>query len=274
MTPSSAGTRALFLFTGNDAHKLLNDTLSAAVPENEETANAWALLSPQGKIQAEGLMGRHGDGFWLDTDPSVAASFFKRMSMYKLRADVRLQDVSDTHEVCWADERPSDDGVIAHRDGRNGALGMRLVAPKGVLATPDRENARHDALLVQLGIARLGPDYGADKLFPHDVALDLLGGVDFAKGCYVGQEVVSRMKHRGEARKRPLIAHLAADGPCPEPGRSIEMDGKTVGFIGTPVGGRAVAICRLDRMGANREARIEGQPVTLAVPPWAGYDFS
>ena len=103
-------------------------------------------------------------------------------------------------------------------------------------------------------------------MFPHDIGMDLLGGVDFKKGCYIGQEVVSRMEHRGTARRRPVIVS-GVDAPA---GTAVMAGGRDSGAIGTPVGGRAVAIVRLDRFDGG-EVTVGGKPVTITLPEWATY---
>ena len=111
--------------------------------------------------------------------------------------------------------------------------------------------------------------------FPHDVLLDQTGGVGFRKGCYVGQEVVSRMQHRGTARRRVLIA--SADAPLPAPGTPVESGGRTLGALGTVSGAKALAIVRIDRvkeaMDAGQPIAADGVALTLSIPAWAGFTF-
>jgi folate-binding protein YgfZ len=127
-------------------------------------------------------------------------------------------------------------------------------------------DASYDAGRIAEGVAELGPDFAADQVFPHDIGMDLLGGVDFKKGCYIGQEVVSRMEHRGTARRRPVIVS-SVDAVV---GTPVVAGGKEAGAIGTPIGGRAVAIVRLDRFDGG-EVTVGGKPVTVTLPGWATY---
>src|SRR5690606_17406420 len=106
----------------------------------------------------------------------------------------------------------------------------------------------------------------ADEVFPHDIGMDLLGGVDFKKGCYIGQEVVSRMQHRGTARRRPVIVSGVPDGED----RAVRVSAREAGTVGKVVGGNAVAIVRLDRFDGS-EVTVGGQPVSVALPGWATY---
>lgn len=243
-------SRALFRFSGAEAQKLLFDVVTGRLVEAEGPPVWWALLSPQGKIQAEGRSVWRDGAFWLDVDQTVADSFLKRMKMYRLRAAVTIDDLRPSHAVGY-DPAAEVSHVIGTRDEAAG------------WAAPD---TRCDAARIARGLAELGPDFGADEVFPHDIGMDLLEGVDFKKGCYIGQEVVSRMQHRGTARRRPVIV----SGVDAVAGTPVMAGGRDSGVIGTPVDGRAVAIVRLDRFDGG-EVTVDGRPVTIALPLWATY---
>ena len=243
-------SRALFRFSGADAQKLLFDVVTGRLVTEPGPAVWWALLSPQGKIQAEGLSTYADDAFWLDVDSGVADAFHKRMRMYKLRAAVEIADLRETHAVGW-------DGSAPH---------THVVGTKAESAQWDGADSSYDAARIERGIAELGPDFSGDQMFPHDIAMDLLGGVDFKKGCYIGQEVVSRMEHRGTARRRPVIV-AGVDAPT---GSAVVAGGREAGTIGRVVSGRAVAVVRLDRFDGG-EVTVEGKPVTVSLPEWATY---
>ena len=245
-------SRALLRFSGADAQKLLFDVVTGRLLAESGPAAWWALLSPQGKIQAEGLASYADDAFWLDVDITVADSFLKRMRMYKLRAAVEIADLRESHAVGW-------DGSAAHR---------RVIGTREEAAGWGRDDDAYDRVRIAQGIAELGPDFPADVLFPHDIGMDLLGGIDFAKGCYVGQEVVSRMKHRGTARRRPVIVSgIAGTGDS-----TIVTGGRDSGTVGRIVDGMAVAVVRLDRFDGG-EVTVGGRPVTVALPEWATYSL-
>ena len=256
-------------FEGPDAEKLLRDVLTGTVIAEAGPARWWALLTPQGKIVAEGLLGWQDGAFWLDVDKSTAEHFFKRMRMYKLRADAEISDLSSTHMVGWTSDVPETASAIVHADPRAGGLGFRVISEQSATKTWSGELDPFAARRIAAGVAELGPDFESETLFPHDIGMDLLGGVDFKKGCYVGQEVVSRMRHRGTARRRPVIV----SGVAPGPENEVMADGKSVGQIGQVVDRRAVGILRLDRFKPASEATVNAQPVELAVPHWASYDF-
>jgi folate-binding protein YgfZ len=245
-------SRALFRFSGADAQKLLFDVVTGRLLAEPGPPVWWALLSPQGKIQAEGLSVYRDEAFWLDVDQSVADSFLKRMRMYRLRAAVVIDDLRETHAV-GANEAAEKSHVIGSK------------AEAANWAAPDFSYARGR---VAEGVAELGPDFAADTIFPHDIGMDLLGGVDFKKGCYIGQEVVSRMQHRGTARRRPVIVS-GVDAPA---GTAVVAGGRDAGAIGTAVDGKAVAIVRLDRFDGG-DVTVGGKPVTIALPGWATYQL-
>ena len=243
-------SRALFRFSGADAQKLLFDVVTGRLLAEPGPAVWWALLSPQGKIQAEGLSSYEDGAFWLDVDTAVADAFFKRMRMYKLRAAVEIADLREGYAVGW-------DGSAPH---------TRVIGTEAESVQWDAADSSYDAARIARGVAELGPDFAADAMFPHDIAMDLLGGVDFKKGCYIGQEVVSRMEHRGTARRRPVIV-AGIDAPA---GAAVVAGGRDSGTIGQVVEGKAVAIVRLDRFG-DSEVTVGGKPVTLTLPDWATY---
>ena len=272
MTIHLRADRAVFRFSGPDAHKLLNDVVTGEIPSEGagegEVAAAWALLSPQGKILAEGLAGHAGDAIWVDVHQSVADDFFKRMKMYRLRAKAEIDDLRETHRVGFAqDEEPSG---LRHTD-RMGPIdmGWRAIAP--VEATTDwvQNDSFYHAERIGVGIAHQGNDFPANDAFAHDIGLDILDGIDFEKGCYVGQEVVSRMKHRGTARRRPVIVS-GVDAPAGSP---VLANDREAGTIGQVVDGRAVAILRLDRITDPAAVTVDGKPVSVALPVWATYAF-
>lgn len=254
-------SRALFRFSGPDAHKLLFDVVTGRLVEEAGDAVWWALLSAQGKIQAEGLSTWRDGAFWLDVNVGVADEFYRRMRMYKLRAQVEIADLRGSHVVGWSD---SGDG-----DADPHGVGSRVIAERGVDWAEDE--GPFVAARIARGVAELGPDFGRDTTFPHDIAMDLLDGIDFVKGCYIGQEVVSRMKHRGTARRRPVIVSGLPAGTAA--GVSVLAGEREAGTIGAVSGGAAVAILRLDRLAGEDAATVGGIPVKLRIPSWGTYTF-
>ena len=246
-------SRALFRFSGTDAQKLLFDVVTGRLLAEGGPPVWWALLSPQGKIQAEGLSSYDDGAFWLDVDNGVADAFFKRMRMYRLRAAVEIADLRQSHAVGWG----------------GGAPHTRVIGSEAEARDWEAPDDRYAAARIAQGIAEEGPDFAADTTFPHDIGMDFLGGVDFKKGCYIGQEVVSRMEHRGTARRRPVIVS-GIDAPA---GSAVVANGRDAGTVGQVVGGKAVGILRLDRIEDPDVATVGGKPVTLTLPDWATYKF-
>jgi len=265
MTTHLRADRAVFRFSGPDAHKLLNDVVTGPVPDEDGMAAWWALLSPQGKILAEGLAGWTDGALWLDVHQSVADDFFKRMKMYRLRANVVIDDLRASHRVGWAsDEAP--DGIV-HGDRFSLEIGYRSIDTADEAKGWVQDDTEYARIRIGAGIAQLGQDFGPDSVFAHDIGMDQLDGIDFEKGCYVGQEVVSRMKHRGTARRRPVIVH----GVEGEAGVPILADGRDSGFVGRVVDGMAVGVVRTDRFGDGVVASVNGKPVQFEKPIWAQY---
>ncbi|QDZ09461.1 YgfZ/GcvT domain-containing protein [Devosia ginsengisoli] len=272
MTIHLRADRAVFRFSGPDAHKLLNDVVTGEIPTTgtgeSEVAAAWALLSPQGKILAEGLAGHAEDAIWVDVHQSVADDFFKRMKMYRLRAQAVIDDLRETHRVGFAqDEEPPG---IRHTD-RMGPIdmGWRTIAPVEAAKGWVQDDTFYQSERIGVGIVHQGNDFPANDAFAHDIGLDILDGIDFVKGCYVGQEVVSRMKHRGTARRRPVIVS-DIDAPA---GSAVVAGSREAGTIGQVVDGRAVAIVRLDRITDSEAVTVGGKKVTVTLPAWATYAF-
>ena len=245
--------RCLLLVEGEDAEHFLEGLITADLPGPGEVVGA-ALLTPQGKLLFTFLVSRHGDGFALECDRGERDALIQRLTLYKLRAKVTLTP-NDLPVTASAGE-----GLV---DRRHPEMGMRLYGETPANGSPDAYRAHRAAL----GVLE-GPDEVlANKDFPHDVALDLTGSVSFAKGCFVGQEVVSRVRHRGTARRRPV---LVADDAA-KPGDAITIGEREIGTVRLAAGGNAVAVLRIDQV--KGPASIQDRPVTLALPPYATYSL-
>src|SRR5690606_1241652 len=132
-----------------------------------------------------------------------------------------------------------------------------------------QDDHAYQAARIAAGIPVQGNDFPGNDAFAHDLGLDITEGIDFVKGCYVGQVLVSRMKHRGTARRRPV----SACGLHAPPGTSVVSGMRDAGTIGQVIDGNAVAILRLDRITDLAAITVDGKPVTLALPQWAPYAF-
>jgi tRNA-modifying protein YgfZ len=271
--------RGVIAVSGPDAHRFLNDLVTANVATDAGHAVFAGLLTPQGKLLFDFLIFTERDRYLFDIARSEVDSFLKRLTLYRLRSKVELADLSDERIVvaAWGSATaPIVDGVVA-RDPRLADLGFRAVVPPGADMAPDFDEATdadYDAHRIALGVPEGGIDFAFGDVFPHDVDMDQLAGVDFAKGCFVGQEVVSRMKHRGTARRRILIASGDALPPF---GTSITADAKALGTMGTSTDGRGLAVIRLDRakeaMDRNLPILAGACKISLSIPEWADFEW-
>ena len=256
--------RGVVSVTGADATGFLQGLLTNDVERLEPgQARYAALLTPQGKILFDMIVVR-GPGeepsYLIDCAGVQAADLARRLGFYKLRAKVAIADVSADRAVAafWGDEPPSVDEGFLYADPRDPRLGWRAILPRPIAAAVGSEHVgEYEGLRIAVGAPKGGLDFAYADAFPHDANLDLLHGVDFDKGCYVGQEVVSRMKHRGTARKR--IARVKLAGPAPAPGTPVLDRELAVGALGSSSGREALALIRLDRA---EEAKAAGRTLS------------
>jgi tRNA-modifying protein YgfZ len=250
---------------------LISNDMAACAPGKGIYA---ALLTPQGKILFEFFVTEHDDRFLLDCAAVRAPELAKRLTFYRLRAKIDIALARDLKVAgLWngATQAPAIAGVAAFSDPRLPALGVRLIGPPALLqsAIADARVADHRSHALKLGVPD-SADVPPDTVFALDAGLEELGGVDFKKGCYVGQEVTARMKHRASARRRFLIAEI--DGDLPAPGTKLEASGREVGTLATGTEGRALALVRLDRVSeadsAGEDITAMGQKVRLQRPSW------
>ncbi|MGH6806960.1 MAG: YgfZ/GcvT domain-containing protein [Ensifer adhaerens] len=264
--------RAIVSVSGKDAEDLLQGLittdLDALAPDE---ARPGALLTPQGKILFDFMISRDGAGFRLETAADQAEALLKRLTMYKLRSAVTLALDTSTPTIIAFDE-PQAAGYRDHRFEKAGAAVFRSY---GETETDTASASDHERLRIVSCIADSGPHYALQDAFPHDVLMDKNDALSFRKGCYVGQEVVSRMQHRGAPRRRVVI--VAGASALPPSGTAITADGKSIGTLGTVRDASALAIVRIDKAGeamANGVDLLAGDvPVTLTLPEWTGLAF-
>lgn len=276
--------RGVIRVAGEDARpflqNLVTNDLEAVTPDQ---AGYGALLTPQGKIICDFLVVAvpedEGGGFLLDTPLLQTADLMKRLKLYKLRAKVTLDDLTEATAVIAATDGsplPEDAGLV-YADPRLPGLGQRALVDRGgateiATAPADDWHARR----VALGIPEGGRDFAYGDAFPHEALLDQTGGVSFKKGCYIGQEVVSRMQHRGTARTR-VVPVVFDGGIAAETGAEAVAGGRPLGRIGSAANGRALALLRLDRVA---DAQAAGEPLlgggmafTLSKPDFIRFPF-
>lgn len=257
----SLPSRAVLRVAGADAHGFLQNLLTCDMDDvDAEGAGYGALLTPQGKILFDFLVLADEAGYLLDTAQETASDFARRLGFYKLRSKVEIADVSETHKVAAAfGPKPEAEGCLVVADPRLAGFGWRVIGPPAVvdaLAAGGTE-AQYHARRVAAGVPEAPFDFALGDAFPHDADMDDLNGVAFDKGCFIGQEVVSRMRHRGTARRRIIKVTGTAD--LPAPGTEILAGEKPAGTLGTVHGSAGLALVRLDRIA---QARTRGEPVT------------
>lgn len=274
--------RGVVSVTGPEAEKLLQGVITNDMDLlGAQPAIHAGLLTPQGKILFDFLVVKADGGFLLDVARDKAADLVKRLSLYKLRAKVEIRDASSELVVfaMWGDQ-PTSNTRPDVRDPRLSALGIRFIALAD--AVKDHEAASngesvpptdYHAHRISLGVPEGGKDYAFGDAFPHEALFDQLHGVSFEKGCYVGQEVVSRMEHRGTARKR--VVPVVAEAPLPATGTEITAGDQLIGTLGSSAGNRGLALLRLDRAAEmkTKGADLMAGPVKVEIelPPWAKF---
>jgi tRNA-modifying protein YgfZ len=280
--------RGVVKVAGDDARKFLNGLLTADIGKvTPDSARFAALLTPQGKIIADCIVAevapQEGAGLFLDCPRALAPSLVERLNFYKLRAKLIVEDLSEVLGVlaAWDGEGTTECGLV-YRDPRLPALGLRVMLPPHLASEAAAELGAeltdagdYEAHRVALGIPRGGLDFMYGDAFPHEADMDQLGGVDFEKGCYVGQEVISRMEHRGTARNR--VVPIGYDAFAPEAGVPVMAGERQVGIMGSSAAGRGLALLRLDRvadaLAANVALIAGGVTIRPLKPDWARFPW-
>jgi tRNA-modifying protein YgfZ len=276
--------RGVIRISGPDARSFLHNVTTgdvAAVSSNH--AGFGAILTPQGKIIADFLMieapEEDGGGFFLDTPQLVLPQLLQRLMLYKLRARIEISDMSGEIAVLalWDGGHVQDDDGLVFTDPRLAILGQRALVAKAdiaVLANTDAEDWH--AARIALGVPDGVKDFDYGDAFPHETLMDQLNGISFTKGCYVGQEVVSRMQHRGSARTR-IVPIVFPGGIRSEWGVEARAGDKLIGKVGSTANGRGLAMLRLDRVAdalANGTQITGGNiPMIIEKPAFATFAF-
>jgi folate-binding protein YgfZ len=225
-----------------------------------------ALLTPQGKILFDFFVVANDDGLLLDCAAAQADALVKRLTLYRLRAKVEIARRDDLMVLASWDGAALPGRAFA--DPRLAQLGTRAIAAEVETAVAAGAED-YLAQRLQLGVPESG-DFGQDRMFALDADLDELHAVAFDKGCYVGQELTARMKHRGTARKR-LLPVVSVEGEAlPAPDTAVMAEGKSIGEITSSYGARGFALIRLDRLEeANATSfSADDKAVALGKPRW------
>lgn len=270
-------SRAVLRVSGPEARSFLQGIVTQDIERLKPGEAAFsALLTPQGKILFDFFLVADGDGFLLDCGKETAEALERRLKLYRLRAKADI-----THEDGWAvaafpgGAPPSAQGVFAFADPRLAALGARALGPSNLIA--DLAGAAEDsyeARRLALGVPEFGKDFSSDEVFLLDVDYDALNAVSYAKGCFIGQEVASRMKRKSDVRKRTLIAKF--EGAAPAPGAAITAGDLTIGKMLSGREDHSLALVRLDRLKAARKAGdvpiADEKQLQIVFPDWLKQD--
>ena len=266
---------------GNDARGFLNGLVTTDIDRLQPGLGRFgALLTPQGKIIADFLVTQatagQGGGFLFDLPKALAQTLADRLGFYKLRAKVTIENLSDGLGVLavW-DGDPAMKPDLTFADPRDERMGWRTLVPADLAEKAAKaigaevlDASAYEAHRIACGVPRGGADFIYGDAFPHETNMDRLHGVDFDKGCYIGQEVVSRMEHRGTARTRTI--RVSIDQSAPEIGVSVTAGDKTIGTMGSAANGRGLALLRTDRASDALDAGLQlsagGLPITLVAP--------
>jgi tRNA-modifying protein YgfZ len=297
--------RGVVRVSGADARTFLDGLVTCDLDKvGPDRPRFGALLTPQGKLLFDFLVFEApqdaGGGFYLDCLRFMAPDLAKRLGFYKLRAKVAVEDLSETLAVVagWGDAPKPDDAIgLVGDDPRLPALGWRAIVAAedaAALASPPEGEAEsrearpgegesatpghgaYHAHRIALGVPEGGKDFLFNDTFPHEALMDQLNGIDFDKGCYIGQEVVSRMQHRGTARTR-IVPVVYEDGFTAEPWSEVTAGERRLGKAGTGANGRGLVMIRLDRaadaLAAGETIRAGGMPVRIEKPGFIGFPF-
>ncbi len=276
--------RGVVSVSGEDAQSFLQGLITNDIEKVSKTTAIYAaLLTPQGKFLHDFFIVQHKDRYLLDCDVSRIPDLIKRLSMYRLRAKVDIADESATFSVGIMLEpdgaaSTSEAGAaktrfdgVSYIDPRHAGLGertIRLIDEDDTFPTDETvlasNRAEYDARRIALGIPDSRADLVPEKSLPLEVGFDELNGVDFQKGCYVGQEVTARMKHRSLVKKR--LFPVTFDGDL-APGSSVSAGDIVAGEIYSARTGSGLALLRLD-LAEMGDLSVDGVDVTPEKPGW------
>ncbi|MET3589462.1 folate-binding protein YgfZ [Bartonella silvatica] len=268
--------RKVIRITGEEATHFLQTLITTDVTKiDSQEIFPGALLSPQGKVIADFLIGKIDDGYLIDISDFLSDTFYKRLLLYKLHRKVEItQPLQDVVTIYWNHESdPSnfDSSFVDKRFPQKEKI-IRIYGK-----TPFFASEYHDdwnRLRIRYAIAESGQDYEIGKVFPHDINYDQINGLAFNKGCYIGQEIVSRMHHRRAARRRILIVKSQHELT---PGSHVEAGTKVLGDLRTCTANEALALMRIDHvkdaMDNNIPFTVKNVPVTINIAENMNFTF-
>ena len=260
--------RAVIAVSGPEARDFLQGLVTNDLRSLAQTKPLYAaLLTPQGKVLFDFLLIEQDGGIMLDCAAAIAEPLTKRLQMYRLRSKVTIDRRADLGVVAFWDGSETSTGDI---DPRLAALGRRSIVPRGRIDKQAGGTELYLAHRLKCGVPD-GNEFGQDRMFALDADLDELHGISFEKGCYVGQELTARMKHRGTARKRLLPVSTLDGGRLPDQDVPVLAGAHEIGSLVSSYGSSGFALVRLDRLAEWAQSatlQIEAQPVRIIRPPW------
>jgi hypothetical protein len=281
--------RGVVKVAGDDARGFLNGLATNDIGKvSPQQARFAALLTPQGKIIVDFIVAEapaeDGGGFFLDCPRALVTTLVDKLNFYKLRAKVLAEDLSEVLGVMavWDGQNrvvADTDYGLCYADPRLPGLGLRIMLPPHLAAEAAADlgaslvdAAAYETHRITLGVPRGGADFMYGGAFPHEADMDQLAGVDFAKGCYVGQEVVSRVEHRASARSR--IVPVTFDH-APMSGLPVMAGEKEIGMMMSSARGHGLALLRLDKLAdAGSTPLVCGNiPIRVVKPDWAKFKW-
>lgn len=254
-------SRAVIAVEGPDWRSFLQGLLTQDVESQPSgTIRFGGLLTPQGRLLYDLFILAQDTGCWLDVAASHREALIQRLTLYRLRAKVTISPSPMVVSALWNTD--SAEGFLT--DPRLGALGLRgYDAPPPEMANEVPE-ASYQAHRLALGVPDPEADAPSDTTYPIEANFDLLNGIDFKKGCFVGQETTSRMKRRGTIKTRMLPIRF--DGPLPAYGAEVLNGELRAGQVLSGQDGRAMASVRLDRL--EGALSVDGRPIHIDWPDW------
>lgn len=268
--------RKIIKVTGEEATDFLQVLITTDVTKiGSQEILPGALLSPQGKVIADFLIGKREDGYFIDIVVSLADILYKRLLLYKLHKKVEItQPLQELVTVSWNNESNSlnfDSSFIDKRFPQKEKI-IRNYGEIPFLVSEYCDN--WNRLRVRYAIAESDKDYEIGKVFPHDINYDQINGLSFNKGCYIGQEIVSRMHHRRTIRRRILVVKSQHELTL---GSSVKAGSKILGYLGTCVANEALILTRIDHVKEAIDHNIpftaENIPVTISIAENMNFTF-
>lgn len=280
--------RGVLKLGGADLRSFLQGIVSNDVTKVSPERAIWcAFLTPQGKFLHEFFLaqvpGSAEETFLLDCERDRRADLKKRLSIYRLRSKVTIEDADPDYQVAAVigpgalaglglgpepGSAQAREGGIVFTDPRLSALGARSILPREAAPAEFGEGSQadYDRLRISLGVPDGSRDMEVDKSILLECGFSELNGVDWDKGCFMGQELTARTKYRGLIKKRLLPIRF--EGTAPEPGTAVLSDGKEVGIVRSVADGRGLALLRLDRLQKAADLVAGSAKVTPEMPDW------